>query len=192
MADSVILIVDDRPDNLFVLRELLGQYLPGSSVLGAANAQEALRLSLENRVDCALIDVQMPGTDGIELTRRLKSRAGASVFPIVLMTAHSTSANLRVEALEAGADDFISKPFNNSEFIARVKVMIRIKNAEDELRRMNAQLESIVEQRTKALEESHEMYRTLFGQRPILHYDGRSGRKRCGGQSAGARSLWFW
>jgi signal transduction histidine kinase/ActR/RegA family two-component response regulator len=102
----------------------------------------------------------MPTVSGIELCRRLKAQSGPTgPFPIVLVTAYDSDAALRASGLDAGAEDFLSKPIDRVELVAKVRVMLRIKAAEDELRRLNAHLEDVVTQRTQALRESEQQMR---------------------------------
>jgi signal transduction histidine kinase len=149
-----ILAVDDSEDNLVVLQALIREHLPGSNVILASSAREGLQRAAENSIDAAIIDVQMPGMSGIEMVRALKADPTLGNFPILLFTAHYADSRVRVEGLEAGADDFLSKPIDNIELMAKLRVMLRIKQAEDELRDMNARLEELVEQRTHELQES--------------------------------------
>ncbi|MBT3225912.1 MAG: response regulator [Deltaproteobacteria bacterium] len=148
----VLLVVDDRPDNLFVIEQLMGEYLPACKVLTALNAETALRLAVEQHPDGILSDIQMPGTNGIELCRRLKQNPETSSIPIVLMTAHKSEPKVRIAALEAGADDFIAKPIDNVELATRLKVMFRIKRAHDNLELAKRELEKKVEERTCELQ----------------------------------------
>ena len=163
----ILLVVDDRPDNLYVIEQVMGEYLPACTVYTAPNAETALRLAIEHHPDGILSDIQMPGTDGIQLCRQLKAHPETSHIPVVLMTAHKSEVTLRVEALDAGADDFIAKPIDNVELAARLKVMFRIKQAHDKLALAKLQLEEKVAERTfelqekiKQLEQSEEGLRT--------------------------------
>ncbi len=161
MKTYSLLAVDDRPENLFVIEELIAQHLPECVLVTAPSAEEGLALAVEKSFDGALIDVQMPGIDGLEMCQRLQVDGANGHLPILLMTAHGSTAELRIRGLEAGADDFISRPIDNVELVAKIRVMLRIKRAEDELRAVNAHLEELVAERTRALAESEEQYRLL-------------------------------
>ncbi len=162
MKTNILLAVDDKPDNLYVLKSLIAQHLPGCKVLTALSAEEGLATMAESDLDGVLIDVQMPGMSGIEMCRQLKSDERTAHMPVILITAHSAEAKLRAEGLEAGADDFLTKPIDNIELVAKIKVMLRIKQAQNELRDMNARLEQLVDERTQTLRESEGKYRALF------------------------------
>jgi two-component system cell cycle sensor histidine kinase/response regulator CckA len=134
MTSPQILIIDDRPDNLFVYEHLILQNLPDGQVFTAGDGESGLNLARTKRFDTIILDLQMPGMDGLEVCRRLKAEPKTAGVPVIMMTAHTASPDLRVKCLMAGADDFISKPVDNAELAARIKVMLRIKQAEDQLR----------------------------------------------------------
>jgi putative two-component system response regulator len=117
----VILLVDDEPRNLKLLEAFLGAF--PYKILKATNGEEALSLVEKEEVDLILLDVMMPGMDGFEVCRRLKSREKTRLIPIVLITALDDLES-RVTGMESGADDFISKPINRMEILARVKNLI--------------------------------------------------------------------
>jgi len=159
MGAGTLLLVDDQPDNLLACKALLSADLPGCQVIATTDPDEALGAARATPIDVALVDVCMPTVSGIELCRRLKAQQGTAPFPIVLVTAYDSDAALRASGLDAGAEDFLSKPIDRVELVAKVRVMLRIKAAEDELRRVNAHLEDVVTQRTKALRESEQRMR---------------------------------
>ena len=167
MKSPIILAVDDRPDNLFVLEQLIGEFAPDCTVITANSAERGMQLAIQNRIDLALLDVQMPGMDGLEMCRHLKADDITKHVPVILMTAHRTSTDLKVRGLEAGADDFISKPVDNAELAARIKVMLRIKKAEDLLRRERDGLEEAIRAKTRELRESQGRYQTLAEMSPV-------------------------
>jgi len=146
--------VDDRSDNLTVLEEVIEAYLPECEVVTATSAAAGLALAEGKAVDGALVDLQMPVMDGIEMCRRLKAAPATARIPVMLLTSHSADAATKARGLEAGADDFINRPIDNVELVGRIRVMLRIKRAEDELRAVNANLEELVAQRTEKLREA--------------------------------------
>jgi len=119
-AKATILVVDDEPD----VREVIEDYLNvhGYSTLGAANAQAARELAAAHLIDLALLDVNMPGEDGLSLSRHLRERYAS--IAIVMLTSACTVVD-RVVGLEMGADDYVTKPFDPRELLARVKSVLR-------------------------------------------------------------------
>ena len=172
-----LLAVDDRPANLYVLQQLIAEHLPDCSLVTAANAKEGLAKACEGEFHGALVDMQMPGMDGIEMCRRLKANEATAHIPVILMTAHGAPAPLKAEGLAAGADDFLTKPIDNIELVARINVMLRIKRTENQLHVLNEDLENRVAQETEQLRRSEEHYRALAESSPnaISVYD-RDGR----------------
>lgn len=120
---SRILIVDNEPLNVKLLEAQLAAQ--GHEVVTAASGAEALRLATEQPVDLILLDVIMPGMDGFEVTARLRAQESTRLIPIVLITALKETAD-RIKGIEAGCDDFISKPFDKHEVLARVKTLLRL------------------------------------------------------------------
>lgn len=98
--------------------------LEGFQVLVAHDGEQALVLARQHRPDLALVDVRMPGIDGLELTRRLRSDPRTSALPIIMLTAKGLTVD-KVVGLTAGADDYVVKPFDNAELVARVRSMLR-------------------------------------------------------------------
>jgi len=115
-----ILIVDDDPRITDLLRRVLAY--EGYSVASAASGGEALNRSLERPPDLVVLDIMLPGLDGLEVAQRLRT-AGDNV-PILMLTARDTVAD-RVKGLETGADDYLVKPFAPEELVARVKALLR-------------------------------------------------------------------
>jgi len=140
MAQGTILIVDDDPTN----RELLEAVLQaeGYAVIAVAGAPAALEVLARTRPDVVLLDVMMPEMDGMELCRRLKSQPATRLIPVVLVTALSGSED-RIRGIEAGADDFLSKPVRLAELRARVRSLLRLKRYTDQLDHAEAVLYSL-------------------------------------------------
>jgi two-component system response regulator MprA len=120
MMKAHILVVDDDPRITDLLRRILAY--EGYSVAIAANGHEALNRSLERPPDLVVLDIMLPGLDGLEVAQRLRS-AGDNV-PILMLTARDAVAD-RVKGLETGADDYLVKPFVPEELVARVKALLR-------------------------------------------------------------------
>ncbi len=126
----LILVVDDLPGNVKLLEALLRR--DGHSVVAASDGEQALREVLRLHPDVVLMDVMMPGLDGLEACRRLKQNPVTRLTPVVLMTGNQ-DGDARIRGIEAGADDFLVKPFNAHELRARVRLLARIKRYTDEL-----------------------------------------------------------
>ena len=126
-----ILVVDDVPANVKLLEaRLSAEYF---DVLTAANGAEALEICARAECDIILLDVMMPDIDGFEVCRRLKSNPATHFIPVVMITALDSPVD-RVRGLEAGADDFLTKPVSDIVLIARVRSLTRLKMMTDELR----------------------------------------------------------
>ena len=125
-----ILIVDDHEDNIELLRARLEAR--GYEVFGANDGQAALDQVAEVCPDLILLDVMMPKMDGMEVVRRLKSNKDLPFIPVIMQTALDSTEN-KVEGLDAGADDYITKPINFAELEARVNSLLRIKTLQSDL-----------------------------------------------------------
>ena len=138
----VILVVDDQPLNI----ELLEAHLvpQGYAVVKAASGEEALEKLSNNRIDLVLLDVMMPRMSGIEVLEKLRADKKTRFIPVVMVTVLKETED-RVKALEAGCDDFISKPFDKHELLARVQSLLRIKALHDEVDEARDYAEAIVE-----------------------------------------------
>lgn len=150
-----ILVVDDVPANVKLLEaRLLAEYF---EVLTAHGGAEALEICENGKVDVVLLDVMMPEMDGFEVCRRLKSDPATQHIPVVMITALDQISD-RVRGLEAGADDFLTKPVNDLQLMTRVKSLVRLKNLTDELRlrastTRNIGIEELLSRRSAAMDE---------------------------------------
>ncbi len=138
-----ILIVDDQPDNLYVLDRLLkGQ---GHEVLQADRGELALELAQWERLDLILLDVMMPGLDGFEVVQRLREDSSTRSIPVVLLTANAPDQHQRIQALNLGADEYLTQPVNNSELLARIRALLRTKQVQNDLLAVNEQLRTLLD-----------------------------------------------
>jgi DNA-binding response OmpR family regulator len=119
-----VLVVDDEPDNVDLLVRLLARQ--GYEVSSAANGHEGLRLARELKPDLVLLDVVMPDLNGREVCRHIKEDAALANVFVALISSVEISADSKVEGLQCGADDYITRPIANRELVARVKVLSRI------------------------------------------------------------------
>ncbi|MFZ4808318.1 MAG: PleD family two-component system response regulator [Hyphomicrobiaceae bacterium] len=125
-----VLVVDDIPVNVKLLEaRLTAEYF---EVLAANSGQQAIEICARERIDVVLLDVMMPGMDGFEACRRIKAMENCSHVPIVMVTALDQSSD-RVQGLEAGADDFLTKPVDEIALITRVRNLARVKMLNDEM-----------------------------------------------------------
>lgn len=132
-----VLVVDDKLDTLLLLRELLTSR--GYEVMCTTESQEAKELVYSEKPDLVLMDVIMPGVSGYDLCRELKNDPQTRLVPIVMITGLSDRDD-RVRGIEAGADDFLSKPLYPEELFARVKSLLKLKEFTDELENAEAVL----------------------------------------------------
>lgn len=144
----VILIVDDVPTNLEVLLECLSG--AGFEVLVATDGESAIEQVLYARPDLILLDVMMPGIDGFETCRRLKADETTRRIPVIFMTALAATAD-KVRGFEVGAVDYVTKPLQHEEVVARVTTHLTIRTLQRELQQTNEELERRVEERTREL-----------------------------------------
>lgn len=135
-----ILIVDDAPDNVFLIQTILEE--EGYDIITAANGQVALDLVHDLRPDLVLLDVIMPEMNGYQVTQAIRQDPSLSYIPILLITAHDRPKV--AEALDLGADDFIRKPVGYDELLARVRSLLRLKHSVDERDQIARQRENFV------------------------------------------------
>lgn len=171
MNEPKILAVDDLEENLFILQELINRRMPQVYIISTTDPYSVFPLASREQPDTILLDVKMPGMSGIDLCKILKADPDTSRIPIILFTAHETTPRFKAEALEAGADDFLSKPIDNAELIAKINAMLRVRNSEEQLKEMNTNLESIVREKTKQLSENERRIRILLETIPYGIYE---------------------
>ncbi len=133
-----VLVVDDQPPNIRLLEAILTPR--GYDVRAASSGEEALAAIDEGDVDLVLLDIVMPGMDGYQVCRAIRERPATAYLPVVMVTASGDEQ--KIKALEAGADDFLTKPVNQSELLARVASLARIKRYQDTIKRQSDELSS--------------------------------------------------
>jgi serine phosphatase RsbU (regulator of sigma subunit) len=161
-----VLVVDDVPENLELLEAILVSR--GFSVFSATSGQQALDMVDSSSPDVILLDVMMPFMDGFEVTRRIRANPQLPYIPIVLVTALQDGDSL-LTGLEAGADEFLTKPYSQAELVARVRALVRLKQSNQQLleaaeenRRLNQLLQ------TENLRMSTELERTREAQLRLM------------------------
>ncbi len=145
-----VLVVDDAPDNLRVTVGLLEAY--SFTILTARDGEAGLRRAKLMSPDLILMDVQMPGLDGYETCRRLKADPATASIPVIFMTVLSEPAQ-KIRGFEAGGVDFVTKPVEAAELLARVRTQVQLRAIQRELEEKNAELERRVAERTATLEQ---------------------------------------
>jgi len=164
---QTILIIDDDPVNLAVIVDYLEAY--NFQVIVARDGQAGLKRAAYVCPDLILLDVMMPDMDGFETCRRLKATAATQDIPVIFMTA-LTSIEDRVAGFEAGAVDYITKPFQTPEVLARIRTHLHLRNLQKQLEAQNAQLQQEISERLRAEhahQESEARLRTLINNMPV-------------------------
>jgi len=162
-----LLAVDDQPANLRLLDAVLSPR--GYRVVPASSGEQGLELLESSDIDLVLLDVVMPGLDGYQVCRAIREQPRTAFLPVVMITASGDQQ--RLAALEAGADDFVTKPFDQAELLARVASLARVKRYHDTIERQaaelaawNAELESRVAAGVAELERANRLRRFLSPQ----------------------------
>ena len=155
-ASAKILVVDDTPHNVKLLADLLT--VKGYVVVTASSGAQALEKVETEQPDLVLLDVVMPEMSGYEVCRKIRGSRATATLPVVMVTALDP-AQERVKGIEAGADDFLSKPISQHELLARVKSLLRIKVLHDELGEWSRTLEQRVEAQVAQLERLERLKR---------------------------------
>ena len=150
-----ILCVDDEPLNLSLLEAMLTPR--GYDVVTAINGLQAVEKVKNGQIDICLLDVMMPGMDGFEVCQWLKSDATYNSIPVILITTLSDRES-RIKGIDAGAEDFISKPFDAAEVLARIKMLLHVKSLTDELKHISLVAETANRAKSEFLSRmSHEL-----------------------------------
>jgi two-component system, sensor histidine kinase and response regulator len=161
--DTTILLVNDNPDQLHLMQLMLKSV--GYRILTADDGREGFDVLLRERVDILVSDVMMPGVDGIELCRLVRASAALKSLPILLVSALRKDTDSVIEGLRAGADAYLEHPFEPMALVARVARLVERKRSEDQVRRMNEELEVRVRERTAQLEKANEELEREAGER---------------------------
>jgi PAS domain S-box-containing protein len=157
ILDADILIVDDQEANIFLLEQLLMD-TGYTSVTSTSKPEEVCEMHRIHRYDLILLDLQMPVMDGFEVMKALKVNHDDAYLPVIVLTAQP---NHKLRALQAGAKDFVSKPFDLVEVKTRIHNMLEVRLLYKKLENYNKVLEQAVQERTFELRESEARYRSL-------------------------------
>jgi len=149
---AAVMVVDDEERN----RKLISKWLKddGYDVTCVSSGATALTLATALEPDLILLDIMMPGMDGFEVATRLKEDPASKNIPIIMVTALNDKPSL-IRGLACGAEEFLTKPLDNNELQIRVRNMLRLKKAADQLKNQNERLEKTVEERTRQLQHSY-------------------------------------
>ena len=150
MKRHKILIIDDIPDNIKVLQAILSS--ENYDISYALNGKDALILCISHSYDLILLDIMMPEMDGYEVCKCLKAKDKTRDIPVIFLTAKVDKESI-VKGFEVGAQDYVTKPFNSRELMARVRTQLDLKIKNESLKFMNLQLEERVAARTMELQE---------------------------------------
>jgi signal transduction histidine kinase len=147
-----VLAIDDNRDNLITLQAVLSDAIPGIRVITETDGKLAKDLALEYNPDVILLDIVMPGIDGLTVCRMLKEDPLLRHIPVIMLTALRTDRSTRLRAVEAGAEAFLAKPIDEFELQTQIRAMARIKESNDIQRFEKTELSRLVDERTRAIE----------------------------------------
>ncbi|MDO8631107.1 MAG: response regulator, partial [Phycisphaerales bacterium] len=155
---GTILVVEDDAELRFILAVHLRA--AGFEVVEATEGQEALDVVAVRPIDLIIMDIGLPGMDGVTATRRLKTNPKTAAIPVIILTARSGSGDV-VRGLEAGAQEYLFKPFDVAELLARVRTVHRLTTAHKQLDQLNTHLEAEVDTKTRRMQRLYEFMRDL-------------------------------
>jgi len=158
-----ILVIDDKVDNLNLIKDVLHISHPEYKVILSISGEEGIELAKSELPETIILDILMPGIDGFETCQHLKSFEATSHIPVLMLSAYGYDPEFRVKGLQTGADAFISKPFDKNEFVALVNVMLRIKKAEDILRKQNQEFDIYIKKQIKEFHNSEDRFLQISG-----------------------------
>ncbi|MEA4935645.1 MAG: response regulator [Paludibacter sp.] len=150
-----ILAIDDNNDNLITLKALIRESFPNAETLMAQNGIDGIEMAAVAEPDVILLDIIMPDMDGFDVCKKLKAFRKTADIPVVFLTAIKIDKENRIKALEAGGDGFLSKPVDESELTAQIRAMAKIRKAALKKKDEKQELERLVEERTRELQNTH-------------------------------------
>ncbi|MDO9510622.1 MAG: PAS domain S-box protein [Bacteroidales bacterium] len=164
-----ILLIDDLEDNLIALNAIINDEFPEANVIRALDGASGIELAKIHNPDIILLDILMPGIDGFEVCQILKEGDITRDIPVVFVTALIENRENKIKALQVGAEGFLTKPIDETELVAQINAMLKIKAANVKLKADKEMLEQIVFERTSELKESEEKYRALYENAPLSY-----------------------
>jgi PAS domain S-box-containing protein len=148
-----ILAIDDNNDNLISIKALISESFSNAQIFTALTGEKGIELAISQDPDIIFLDIVMPGMDGFEVCKKLKTDSMLSDIPVVFVTAIKGDKESRIRALECGAEAFLAKPIDESELTAQIRAMVKIKNANLTKRNEKERLAALVSERTHQLEQ---------------------------------------
>uniref|UniRef100_UPI00321635D4 ATP-binding response regulator n=1 Tax=uncultured Draconibacterium sp. TaxID=1573823 RepID=UPI00321635D4 len=149
-----ILAVDDNTINLELLAQIIKMYYPDFSFLSAVTGEEGILTATKENPDLILLDIMMPGLDGYETCKVLKRNVRTKHIPIIMVSALGRDSSERTKGLNAGADSFISKPFDQTELKAQINVALRIKGYQEQLKKLYSDITLVEERERRRIAEN--------------------------------------
>jgi len=150
-----ILAIDDNFDNLITIQALVSESFPTAKILLSTNGKEGFEIAIKENPDVILLDIIMPEMDGFEFCEKIKADDFLSDIPVVFVTALKGDKESRIRCLNAGGEAFLAKPIDESELVAQIRAMVKIKTANVQKRNENVQLAALVSERTQELNQNH-------------------------------------
>jgi CheY-like chemotaxis protein len=157
-----ILIVDDEADNLITFRALAIDTIPDVDAIVCDNGRDAISLARTRQPDTIFLDIRMPGLDGFEVCERLKGDPETCDIPVVFVTAYFESDEIKYRAIDVGSEGFLQKPISIPNFIATIRSMLRIRDANLEKKTERDRLSAMVEQKTSELKRAQRAMLSLL------------------------------
>jgi two-component system, cell cycle sensor histidine kinase and response regulator CckA len=163
-----ILIIDDLEENTSLIKEMLVGYIDTAEVHAAIGGRKGLELAqqLSPDLDLIILDANMPDLSGFEVCEKFKANLDNGFCPVLMLSAVFVNSKDRVRGLESGADGYLCKPYHMEELIAQVKVLLRIKDREDQLRANREQLTTALSTTSNQLEATEEQFSVMFDASP--------------------------
>jgi len=149
-----ILAIDDNLDNLITIQALTSESFPKAKIILALTGKEGLELAAKEDPDVILLDIVMPVMDGFDVCKRLKADRNIRDIPVVFVTALKGDKETRIKGLDVGADAFLAKPIDESELVAQIRAMVKIKSAAIQKRTETERLSSLVAKKTNEISVS--------------------------------------
>jgi diguanylate cyclase (GGDEF)-like protein/PAS domain S-box-containing protein len=160
--NSKILIVDDDVALCDIVEQVISHFLPESVIIKTHFGLEGLKLAEFQSPDVIILDVNLPDIDGFEVCRRLRENPATQSIAILIVTGLNQSRDIKIELLELGADAFLNKPFDDSELVAQLKALLRLKNAEDKIRSECLVLKDEVDEKERSLSIQEERWKLIL------------------------------